>query len=239
MTYNTFKYYFLSIFIIFITCTQQTHAVDNNSLDAGINFSSTEPLFVSLGSFCGPSSTLKASGQRKASFPFDWVLSVNGEKIIQILEDNFSHFFEPKYLEPFVNGVLLQKYYQIEFSHEGEFNKTNFHEKIPILFEKYSRRIERFRKLNQYKGPVYFIRGAWPLSVHPNYAFSDPGNLEITEEYSIRLYMALQKFFPALDVHLVIINPKKKDVNESMKIIDKIVFVNRLNVREILKLYKN
>lgn len=211
------------------------------NLDAGIDFESKEPLFVSLGSFCGPALSIQTAGLRKAAFPLDWVLSVNGEKVIEMLEDNFCHFFDMNSLKPFVTGILLQKHYHIEFSHEGDFSGVKFHHNIPIFFNKYQRRIERFRKLNQYKGKVFFIRSAWPLSVHPNYAFSDPGNLEINEDFSKRLYAALQKFFPNLDLHLIILNTAQEDEIAPPKIIDKIViFKNPTpNFKEIAELYTN
>jgi hypothetical protein len=75
---------------------------------------SVDPLFVSLGSFCGPASTIKTAGLRKASFPIDWMLSVNGEKIISMLDTDFRYFTDPRFLVPFVNGVLLNTFYQID-----------------------------------------------------------------------------------------------------------------------------
>lgn len=193
---------------------------------AGIDFECTQPLFVSLGSFCGPASTIKTAGLRMGAFPFDWMLSVDGEKIIEILEDNFFHFFEKSYLKPFVNGVLLQKYYHMEFSHEGVWNNQNFSQNFTDFLAKYQRRIERFRKLNNYKGKVFFMRQAWSLSTHPNYAFADPGNLEISIEYAQRLYRALEKFFPALDTYLIIINAPKSDLDVPIAIIDKMIMIN-------------
>lgn len=154
------------------------------------------------------------------------MLSVDGEKIIEILEDNFSYFFDKSYLEPFVNGVLLQKYYHMEFSHEGVWNDQNFSQNFSDFSAKYQRRIERFRKLNNYKGKVFFMRQAWSLSTHPNYAFADPGNLEISIEYSQRLHAALEKFFPALDIHLIIINAPKSNLNVPIAIIDKVIMIN-------------
>jgi hypothetical protein len=141
---------------------------------------------TSLHAFCGPASSIQTAGGRKASFPLDWVLSVDGEKVIEMLEDNFLHFFDINLLEPFVTGVLLQKYYHIEFCHEGDFSGVNFYYNMPAFFEKYYRRIQRFRKLNEYKGKVFFARSSWSLSTHPNYAFSDPGNLEISVDFSLR-----------------------------------------------------
>jgi hypothetical protein len=95
-------------------------------IKAGINYESHEPLVVSLGSFCGPASMIKTVGLRVGSFPFDWMLSVNGDKIIEILNSDFQNCLDRAYLEPFVNGVLLHKKYHIEFSHEGDWSGSKF-----------------------------------------------------------------------------------------------------------------
>jgi tellurite resistance-related uncharacterized protein len=187
---------------------------------------STDPLFISLGSFCGPASSIRSAGQRKAAFPVDWMLSVDGEKIIEMLDTDFVHFTNPRYLSPFVNGVLLNRHYHIEYSHEGVWTKENFFQNLSPFQEKYQRRIERFKKLRQYQGGVYFIRSAWALSTHPNYAFSSPANLEISEEYAERLYAALQRYFPQVDVYLIIKNTPQKDIPNPPKLLRKILFLN-------------
>lgn len=215
----------------------------NIEKDAGIDFKSTEPLFVSLGSFCGPALTIQATGLRRGAFPLDWMLSVDGEKVIKLLDDNFLYFFNTAYLSPYVNGILLHKYYHLEFSHEGTWIGNTFFDNYPGFLEKYQRRINRFRKLNYYKGKIFFVRAAWPLSTHPNYAFSDPGNIEITEDYAIRLFNALKRFFPSADVHLIIINSpnEKEDAPIPHKIIDKITMIKSrfYNFKQIAESYSS
>lgn len=185
-----------------------------------------DPMYVSLGSFCAPALMLRGAEVRKAAFPFDWMVSVDGEKLIELLENNFHDFLNPKYLKPFMNnGLLLQNYYHMEFSHEGDWLALRHAEKIERfkqLNNKFERRIERFRNLNNYTGKVVFIRAAWPLSVHPNYAFADRGNLEISKEYAVRLRNALKKLLPNLDFHLVIMNASEAKDIEIVKVADNV-----------------
>lgn len=239
MILKRFVYFSLLSIFVLSPITPIALRAEETDLDAGIDFESTDPLLVSLGSFCGPASHIRSIGFRKAAFPLDWVLSVDGEKIIELLEDNFAYFFDVKYLAYNLNAILLQKYYHIEFSHEGDYSGNNFYHRMPEFFEKYSRRIERFRKLKEYKGKIFFVRSAWPLSDHPNYSFQDPGNLEISAEYSQRLYAALQKFFPNVDVHLIILNSSPNGEIEPMKIIDKIVIIKDAShdLRKVIELY--
>jgi hypothetical protein len=199
---------------------------------------STDPLFVSLGSFCGPASTIQTAGLRKASFPIDWMLSVNGEKIISMLDNDFRHFTNPKFLVPFINGVLLNTFYEIEYSHEGVWTRENFAQQLVIFKEKYTRRIERFRRLRSYKGKIFFMRDAWPLSTHKNYAFSNPGNLKITPEYAKRLFAALKRYFPQVDVYLIIRNISEQDKEVSTKLFDKILITDDcLDLQQFLKIF--
>jgi len=60
--------------------------------DVNISQFNREPIFVSLGSYCAPASLIRSSGFRKAAFPFDWNISLDGEKLIELLEDDFEHF---------------------------------------------------------------------------------------------------------------------------------------------------
>lgn len=203
--------------------------ISEKEIDAGIDFDSTEPLFIPLGSFCGTASSLQAQGLRKASFPFDWYLSVDGEKMIEIIDDDFQYFFKTKYLTPFVTGVLLNTYYHFEFSHEGIWTTGLVNDKFIKFYEKYARRIERFRKLGQYKGKLFFVRSAWPLSTHPNYAYSDQGNLDISLEYAERLHESLQNRFPKSDVYLIIQNGRVEEQQDEVVVVGKIAMVRKVN----------
>jgi hypothetical protein len=227
-------YLFASLMLIVgsfacIECTENTIDLET----------STEPLFVSLGSFCGPASTIQTCGLRKAAFPFDWMLSVDGEKIIELLENGFLHFLDEEYLVPSnINGILLHTYYHMEFSHEGDWREMPYSQNFEKFKTKYERRVMRFKQLNNYHGKVIFVRAAWPLSDHPNYAFTHKGNIEISEEYSLRLNKALKKLFPNLKFELIIMNTHQVNDVESIKIIGNVLIVKSQSpdIRQLEKL---
>jgi hypothetical protein len=210
-----------------------------NDAEHAVNLEPTaEPLYVSLGSICAPASMLREAGVRRAAFPFDWMISVDGEKLIELLENNFLNFLDQKYLKPFMNnGILLQNYYHMEFSHEGDwhnYNRVQKIEKLQNLTDKFQRRITRFRNLNNYSGKVVFIRVAWPLSVHPNYAFADKGNLEISKEYALRLRNALKKLLPNLNFHLVIMNTSDASEIGIIKAADNVHIISKsIHVKQL------
>lgn len=141
-----------------ILAVEHENSTDPQSIERYLETSS-DPLFVSLGSFCGPASSMQREHVRKAAFPVDWMLSVDGEKIITMLDTDFAHFTDPRCLTLFVNGVLLNTFYHIEYSHEGVWTKRNFRQNFGPFQAKYQRRIERFRKLRSYHGKIYFDKG--------------------------------------------------------------------------------
>src|ERR1700691_4435401 len=51
-----------------------------------------ETLFVGLGSYCLPASLFRSNGLRKAAFPLDWNISLDGEGLIEMLRDQFQNF---------------------------------------------------------------------------------------------------------------------------------------------------
>lgn len=188
-----------------------------------------EPMFISLGSFCQPSHMLRYCELRKAAFPFDWIMSLDGEALIEILEDDFKYFLSDEYFVPYgPAGHLLNTYYHLEFLHEGDFNGSQFLPNIMNLKIKYQRRIDRFRQLSNYRGKIIFLRTAFLYSMtDPNRFFKFKETIEITEEYSLRLYKALKNRFPNLNFSLIIINLHD---NEEIEV-DRRVFDSLLMVR--------
>ncbi len=182
---------------------------------------SLEPLFVSLGSVCEPAHMLNFCELRKSAFPFDWIVSFDGEALIEMLENGFENFFNDEYYVPYgPAGHLLNTRYHLEFLHEGNFNQQ-YEENLEKLKQKYQRRINRFKLLGNYQGKVYFIRSAYVYSMtdpHRFYKFED--NLEISEEYSLRLYQTLKLVFPELDFDLLIINTCEGESFQEPKKID-------------------
>ena len=122
-------------------------------------------MYVSLGKDCSIAYHLQRLGLRVTSLPFDWLLTKN---MVDILENEFIDLFNPKYLkfgkitqnfchidEDFVNDTeemlrVKNTKYNIQFLHD--FKKAD---DLPIVKEKYERRILRFltlmRDQNVYK----------------------------------------------------------------------------------------
>ncbi|MBI2743553.1 MAG: hypothetical protein HYX48_06520 [Chlamydiales bacterium] len=168
-----------------------------------------QPLFVSLGSHCRPVLMLQECGLRKAAFPFDWICSVDGERLLEIIEEDFLVFLNEKYLVVYEigGGPLLHNYYHLEFLHEGDWREGRYAANLEKMRSKYQRRIERFRSLSDYKGKVFFIRQASTYSLEdPHRFFKFTHTLEIDEDFSLKLYQTLKKRFPKLDFGLIIIN---------------------------------
>ncbi len=60
----------------------------------GLTQSSESPIFVSLGSYCRPAHILKGCNMRHAAYPFDWIMSFDGEGLIRVLKDDFKYFLD-------------------------------------------------------------------------------------------------------------------------------------------------
>ena len=197
----------LAIAAIFCLNSVEAHLETLGGDDVALGSLDEKILFVSLGSYCAPASLTRSCGLRKAAFPFDWNISMDGEKLIEILDQGFLHFLNPNYLVPLSPTTLLNTYYRLEFVHDGNWDEEHYADFMPLLQSKYQRRIERFKQLNTYKGKVFFLRAAYIYSVEdPHRFYHCEENIEITEEYSLRLYKALGELFPDLDFHLIVIN---------------------------------
>lgn len=193
---------------------------------AATNLSQTS-LFVSLGSTCTAASSLKNCKVRTASFPFDWIVSMDGEMFIKILDDDFSLFFDPDHLvtddnfqdnvynAPVNGNVLLNTCYHLEFLHEGGNWRTSYHSTMAAFKERYERRIARFRSLKEFPGKVFFIRSAYSGAMsdpHRFYRYEE--DIVISDEYACRLHDALKRYFPFLDFSLIVMNFHKNEKKE-------------------------
>lgn len=203
------KFFIYNIVFSALFFSSSLHAVNTRDSNLGGNIEqgiSQEPLFVSLGSFCQTAHMHRECGIRKAAFPFDWIISFDGEKLIDILEEDFLHFLNSNFFKVSASRQeLLNYHYRLEFLNEGDWEDAGYDIKEFSL--KCQRRIDRFRQLASYQGKVFFVRTAYPLS------FSDPyriwkikENIEITYEYADKLHKALKKYFPELDFTLIIMN---------------------------------
>lgn len=167
-----------------------------------------ENLFVSLGSTCDPAKMLRFCGFRKVAYPFDWLVSMDGDKVREMIEDDFAYFLEPSCLVSYASGsALLHTFYHLEFLHDGKWSAAEYSTSWATLYAKYQRRIERFRSLENFSGRVFFIRTAYPHSHNdPHRYYLVEENLEITEKAAQELYGSLKKRFPRLKFTLVILN---------------------------------
>ncbi len=163
-----------------------------------------EPIFVSLGSSCTTAHMFRHCGIRKAAFPFDWIISFDAEKMIELLEEDFLHFLNPNYLK--VEGqALLNMQYHLEFLNEGDWSDAAYN--VEEFRKKCQRRINRFRQLGNCHRKVFFVRTANPLSLtDPHRIWKVKENIEITPDCAQKLYNTLKKKFPLLDFDLVIVN---------------------------------
>lgn len=187
-------------------------------------------LYVSLGSACAPATVFLHFNLRKAAFPFDWNVTTDGAKLIELLERDFSDLFNEKFLIPIDNHLgglnLYHNYYHVEFAHDGSWTEEQFSSDLEQMKQKYQRRIDRFRKLREYKGTVYFFRHAYihELSERP---YQGKEIQEISDEDSLKLYSALKNYFPHLQFTLFILNhlPDKSEI-----------FLEKVLSKQIIKL---
>lgn len=195
--------------------------------DVDISKFNQETLFISLGSYCAPASLARSCGYRKAAFPFDWNITLDGEKLLEILNENFQNFLIDEYLVPFGWATLLNTYYHIEFVHDGSWDGSHSSFYMPILLSKYKRRIERFKKLKEHHGHVVFMRSAYINSIEDlNRFYKIKENIEISEDYALRLYETLNNYFPTLNFSLVIINNHKhQNLKIEKRLLDTLLMV--------------
>lgn len=182
--------------------------VVNNS-----NWDSEKVLFVSLGPSCGPALISHYCRLRKTAFPLDQIYSMDGEKLIELIKNEFKDFLNLKYMkiqEDFHDkklNYMINTRYHIQFIHDVfDFDKQE--EGLKKFIETFTRRVNRFKNLNNFKGKVYFMRAAFTVLDDP-YAVKGwifPEKVEVSEEYSLRLFKALKNFFPKLNFSLLIMN---------------------------------
>ncbi|HUD01118.1 MAG TPA: DUF1796 family putative cysteine peptidase [Rhabdochlamydiaceae bacterium] len=179
-----------------------------------LSFDSKEPLFISLGADCYVAGNLVHIGYRRASFPFDWLLTLDHNGMIKILDDDFKYFLDPSCYSIHTNRYLIHNYYHFEFRHEHDDD----------LIGKYGRRIERFRRLNNYSGKVFFIRKSFDGATSPTFYWPSKDLLNISFEHALELNQVLKKRFPNLDFSLVIVNFWRD--RTTIKVADDIILVN-------------
>lgn len=207
-----------SIFLLFVICSFAFAEEEINTF----TFDSKEPLFISLGPECYVAGHLAQIGYRRASFPFDWLLTLDHSGVVELLDDNFKYFLDPSYYSLHTNGALINTYYHIEFRHEHDND----------FIGKYGRRIDRFRRLNNYSGKVFFMRESYAGAESPSFYWPCKDVLNISSEHALELKRALKNRFPNLDFSLVIMNYCAD--RTTMKITDDIIMVNAYEKSDIV-----
>jgi len=180
----------------FLSCWAAYAAADEEMVDIFADTGRSH-LCISLGSNCDTVSWLKTYDLRPAAFPFDWLLTLDIAKLIELLDTDFDRFLDRAYFAPF-NTAFIHSYYHIEFRHEGKYMEE--------IFTKYPRRIERFRQLGEYPRKVFFIRMSYAWAMSPTLYWPIERALHITLEDAVDLSEALRKLFPRLDFTLIILN---------------------------------
>lgn len=171
-------------------------------------------LFVSLGYNCWPAQALRdrSFSLRDAAYPFDWLLTPDCDSLVKCLDENFKSFTEASCFERYDDTHVENTHYKFKFSHDwpyhGLFQSPEQHTgQLEHIKNKYTRRIERFRQLKNFKGKVFFLR-----------CFPDnTGTYGERREDTINLNNALKRFFPKLSFTLVIesyTNPAISEIGE-------------------------
>lgn len=160
------------------------------------------PLCISLGSSCAPALNLRSLNLRKHAYPFDWLISPS-HALINALNDDFKYFLTDLAKHPNKKGVI--DHYGFQFMHDwpnineaehdvieteyfgGEIDlREEWQEALPLVREKYRRRIERLNDIClNYNDLVIFIRS------------DDP------QEHAIQLRDFLRKKYPHLNFILL------------------------------------
>lgn len=182
------------------------------------------PLFISLGSHCGVAGGFGI--YRKTAFPFDWLLTTNHERFLAILEEDFQFFLDDRYFIRNSNFPTFVEHvhYAIQFRHEWLFPDNNlsterYEQQIGMMKSKYTRRIERFRRIRNYQGKVFFFRAPYNRYyglgqvytpalgvVNSNSFLDEETQVKISFEQALALKRTLDQYFINTNFNLIIIN---------------------------------
>lgn len=189
--------------VIIVTCSQ--------------SFTKNTPLVIGIGQQCTIGFALREYGIREAAYPFDWIICFH-DSLIRCLKEDFEHFFDPKSLTLYHNGKAVVDHYGHVFGHDlptvshavesetGEVYipegslRSDWQDYIPAVYEKYQRRIARFRKALEGTNHIYLIRHV----------------LELTPNDALEIQQLIQKHYPNLSFTLIAVgetNVAKQDWN--------------------------
>jgi hypothetical protein len=163
------------------------------------------PLCISLGRACGPALNLRDLKMRTEAYPFDWTVAPF-ESLYAALDHDFKDFLADIKIRQDNKGIIDG--YGFHFIHDlptithhninpltHDFNSNDilalgWEESLPLMREKYRRRIERLKNVCTGTQKVFFIRH------------------EGTKQEAILLKELLKNKWPALNFVLVAISNK-------------------------------
>jgi len=202
-----------ALFSVFWWCLPILSTVQQ--LEANFNENLSPPIFISLGSHCEPSQQLILNNLRSAAFPFDWLLTLNFQGFLSLIQEDFQFFMDHRYLTQDASGVVLNTYYCIDFRHElHDWTDNDFFKHYPEIKEKYRRRINRFQECKYNKSRAYFIRAAFDLNLNPFLPTITQDCTKIDRNQANALKNVLCRKFPKLDFYLVIINYDEENADD-------------------------
>lgn len=119
----------------------------NSEIKNWVNIESVE--MIGLGQNCNASWYIKESGNKKASYPFDWVFTTP-EIILDMLNDDFSSFTQKDLLIPHGMDAGHKRYHETLFGHRNPASKESDRQ---YLF----RCIDRWKALMKSQTPILFL----------------------------------------------------------------------------------
>ena len=181
--------------------------------------------YISLGKDCSPAIALRTLNLNIQSYPFDWIGS-NFDGLYECIQNDFDQFHKLVHMKP--TAKIVADYYNFEYPHDYPYTNTqhyeigdianfaksckvndDYQEHIYEVFEKYIRRIQRFRDtVNDKTRPIIFLhRGTYENAVKLKYTLEKTYNRKniivvvATEEDLTNINCA--------DVYVVACNPEK------------------------------
>ena len=149
---------------------------------------------VSLGYACDVAFQIRRVFDQTESYPFDWLLTPL-DAVEALIENSFAGFLIPENL-CLERDYILDLSNGIKYLHDFK-NHQDFLSEVSDVQEKYSRRIARWLELMNGDAQVLFIRGQKDYNKLP------PIDLAAAR----RLWSIISKTYPAIDPHLLVIQP--------------------------------
>ena len=160
---------------------------------------------ISLGEVCSTAAAFQAFNLRNAAYPFDWVIS-HFPALCWTISDDFKDYLNPVYFKVRGDNHGVINKYEVVFVHDFptvDYTGNNIQKEdlitesvlspdwiqaLPLIQDKYKRRINRFIEKCNSKSKVYLVR-----------------HLEITRDEAIGLRSLIESKYPNLDFVLVVV----------------------------------